>query len=146
MLPRARPHPFPGTRRRALLVAGLLALHVVAAWLALQAVFVFVELAWRAVAGRGDYGALVAAHLAQFAALRTAQAVLWIVTAAAFVRWTRAAHGNLAALGATGLGYAAPDVPTVFLRPGLALRRPPGLLREIWNASDPRLPGGDAWR
>jgi Domain of unknown function (DUF4328) len=145
MLPRAHPHPFPTTRRSALVVAGLLALHAVLAWLALQAVFVFVELAWRAVVGVNEVQPLLATHVRQFRVLRLVQAGLWLVTAAAFIRWVDRAHRNLPALGATGV----PDVrrlPAAFLVPGPNLIRPLAVLGKLWNASDPRHPAGAAWR
>jgi hypothetical protein len=146
VLPRAHPHPFPATRRLTLVVAALLALHAILAWLALQAVFVFVELTWRAVAGREELRLLLAAHLDQFRLLRLAQAGLGLVTAAAFIRWVGRAQGNLPALGATGLPYAPWQAMAAFLVPGPNLVRPPAVLRELWNASDPRHPAGAAWR
>ncbi|HEU4371289.1 MAG TPA: DUF4328 domain-containing protein [Methylomirabilota bacterium] len=146
MLPRAHPHPFPATRRLTLLVAALLALHVVLAWFALQAAFVFVELVWRIVAGRDELRALLATHLAQFRVLRLVQAGLWLVTAAAFVRWVGRAQGNLPALGATGFRYAPRQAMAAFLVPGPNVVRPPAVLRELWNASDPRYPAGTTWR
>lgn len=142
MLPRAHPHPFPATRRLTLAVVGCLVLHLVLAWLALGAAFVFVELVWRALAGKADYRPLLAAHLGQLAVLRTAQGVLWAGTAVVFLRWVGRAHGNLLALGATGLRYAPRDAMRTLLLPGAMLLRP---LRELWNASDPRLPAGGAW-
>jgi hypothetical protein len=146
MLPRAYPHPFPATRRLTLLVAGLLALHAVLAWLALQAAFVHVELTWRAVAGREDVRTLQASHADQFRVLRLAQAALWLVTFVVFVCWVSRTHRNLAALGATGLAYAPPRAVAAFLLPGVNVLRPPLVLQELWNASDPRQPPGRAWR
>jgi hypothetical protein len=146
VLPRAHPHPFPATRRLTLAVTVLLALQVVLAWLALQAVFVFVEMAWRVVAGREELQPLLAAHRGQFRVLRLLQAALWLGTALAFVRWVGRAHGNLPALGATGLAYAPRQAMAAFVVPGWSLARPPAVMRELWNASDPRHPAGAAWR
>jgi Domain of unknown function (DUF4328) len=146
MLPRAFPHPFPATRRLTLAVVALLALHVILAWLALQAAFLFVELVWRSVTGHEELRALVAAHLAQFRTLRLVQAALWLVTGVVFVRWVGRAHGNLPALGAAGLRYAPRQAMAAFLVPGLNLVSPPAVLRELHNASDPRHPVGASWR
>jgi hypothetical protein len=146
VLPRARPHPFPATRRMTLVVTALLALHAILAWLALQAIFVFVELMWRAVAGRDELRPLLAAHLDQFRVLRLIQAGLWLVTAAAFVRWVGCAQRNLPALGATGLPYAPAKAMVAFLVPGPNVVRPPAVLSELWNARDARHPAGEAAR
>jgi hypothetical protein len=146
MLPRAHPHPFPATRRLTLVVTTLLALHVILAWVALQAVFVFVELMWRAVAGRDELRGLLVTHADQFRVLRFVQAELWLVTAAVFIRWVGRAQRNLPALGASGLPYAPRQAITAFLVPGLNLIRPLAVLRGLWNASDPRHPSGAAWR
>lgn len=137
MLPRAWPHPFPATRRATLVVMALLALHVVLALVALQAAFVFVELAWRIVAGRDELRPLLATHLDQFRTLRAVQAALWIVTTVAFVGWVGRAQGNLAALGATGLRHSPRQAMAAFLVPGPNVVRPVAVLRELWNASDP---------
>jgi hypothetical protein len=137
MLPRAWPHPFPATRRATLVVMALLALHVVLALVALQAAFVFVELAWRIVAGRDELRPLLATHLDQFRTLRAVQAALWIVTTVAFVGWVGRAQGNLAALGATGLRHSPRQAMAAFLVPGPNVVRPVAVVRELWNASDP---------
>lgn len=129
-----------------LVVTALLALHAILAWLALQAVFVFVELMWRAVAGRDELRPLLAAHLGQFRSLRLVQAGLSLVTAAAFIRWVGQAQRNLPALGATGLPYAPRQAMAAFLVPGPNLIRPFAVVRGLWNASDPRHPAGAAWR
>jgi hypothetical protein len=146
VLPRAHPHPFPATRRLTLLVVALLVLHVVLAWLALQAVFIFVETTWRAVAGRDELRPLLAAHVRQFRGLRLVQAALWLATAAAFIRWVGRAARNLPALGVTGASYPPGHAMAAFLVPGRNLVRPPAVVRELWNASDPRQPPGSAWR
>ena len=128
MLPRAHPHPFPATRRLTLVVTTLLALHVILAWLALQAVFV--ELMWRVVAGRDEPRPLLATHVDQFRVLRLVQAGLWLVTAAA-IRWVGRAQRNLLALGATGLAYAPWQAMAAFLVLGLNLIRPIAVLRGL---------------
>lgn len=141
MLPRAYPHPFPATRRWTLIVAGLLAVHVVLALIALQAAWAFVELLWRTVAAGGDeFRPLLAAHLRQFRTLRVVQALLWILTAIAFLRWLARARGNLAALGATGLRYSPRQAVAAFLVPGPNLVRPPVVVGELWHASAARPP------
>lgn len=146
MLPRASPHPFAATRHLTLLAVALLGAHVVLAWLVVQAALVFVELAWRLVVGREEYGALLATHLGQFRTLRTIQLALWLVTAAVFVRWAGRAQANLAVLGATGFRYAPREAMTAFLVPGPNLVRPLTVLRELWNASDPRYAAGMTWQ
>jgi uncharacterized protein DUF4328 len=146
MLPRTHPHPFPATRRLTLVVTVLLGLHALLAWFALQATFVFVEMMWRAVAGREELRPLLAAHVDQFRVLRLVQGALWLVTAAAFIWWVGRAQRNLPALGATGLPYAPRQAMAAFLVPGANLIRPLAVLRGLWNASDPRHPAGAAWR
>jgi hypothetical protein len=78
--------------------------------------------------------------------LRAIQLALWLVTATAVVRWVGRAHANLTTLGATGLRYAPAQAMRAFLVPGYNLGRPVGVLRELWNASDPRSPAGMTWR
>jgi hypothetical protein len=57
------------------------------------------------------------------------------------------AQRNLPALGATGLPYAPAKAMAAFLVPGPKVVRPPAVLHELWNASDPRHPvGALAWR
>jgi hypothetical protein len=74
-------------------VVALLALHALLAWLALQAVFIVVEVMWRVVAGREELRPLLSAQVDQFHTLRWLQGVLWVVTAAVFVGWVgRAVH------------------------------------------------------
>jgi hypothetical protein len=145
MLPRARPHAFPATRRLTVLTTGLLALHVVLAWLALQAALIFIELAWRSVAGREDYRALLVAHVVQFRTLRAIQQALWLATAVAFIRWAARANGDVSALGTTDLRYSPRTVVTAFLVPGGNLVKPLLVVRELWNAADPRLAAGATW-
>jgi hypothetical protein len=146
MLSRAHPHPFPATRRLTLVVTVLLLSHAFLAWFALQAVFVFVEMMWRVLAGRDELRPLLATHVGQLRVLRLVQAGLWLVTAAAFLRWVGQAQRNLAALGVTGLPYAPRQAMAAFLVPGLNLVRPLAVLRGLWNASDPRHPADGAWR
>jgi hypothetical protein len=81
-------------RRWGWLLIALLLTHIALALLALQAVFVFVEMAWRVVAGHDEVRALLAAHQRQFRALRLIQGVLWLLTAGVLAAWigrTRAA-------------------------------------------------------
>lgn len=137
MLPRARPHPFPATRRATLAVMALLAIHVILALIALQAAFLFVELAWRVLAGRDELRALLATHLAQFRTLRAVQAAFWIITALAFVGWVGRAQGNLATLGGAGVRRSPRQAVAAFLIPGVNLVRPLAVVRELWSASDP---------
>src|SRR5918999_1284423 len=70
MLSRAHPHPFPATRRLTLVVTVLLLSHAFLAWFALQAVFVFVEMMWRVLAGRDELRPLLATHVGQLPVLR----------------------------------------------------------------------------
>jgi hypothetical protein len=136
MRSRARPLAPSAPRGLSILVVVLLAAHAVLAWIALHATFVFVELTWRAVAGRHDYRGLLVAHLDQFQTLRAVQLALWLVTVAAFVGWVGQAQRNLSSLGATGLRYAPRDAMTAFFVPGVNLVRPVAVLREIWNVSE----------
>jgi hypothetical protein len=145
VLPRARPFTFPAPRRWTFAVAALLALHVGLALLALQVVFVYVEMVWRAVAGRDELRPLLAAHADQFGVLRRVQAGLWLVTAATFICWVRAAVANLPARGALGV-FRPRETTATFLVPVINLIRPLTVLRGLCNASDPDRPVDAAWR
>jgi Domain of unknown function (DUF4328) len=140
VLPPGGSDPSAATRRWTLAVAALLALHVLLAWLALQAVFVLVEVMWRVVAGREELRPLLAAHVDQFRTLRWLQGALWVVTAAVFLRWVGRALQSLPSLDATGLPYAPRQAMMAFLLPGPNLVRPIAVVGGIWNASHPRLP------
>jgi Domain of unknown function (DUF4328) len=146
VLPPGGSHPSAATRRWTLVVAALLALHVLLAWLALQAVFVVVEITWRVVAGREELRPLLATHIDQFRTLRWLQGALWVVTAAVFVRWVGRALQSLQPLVATGLPYAPRQAVMAFLVPGPNLVRPIGVVGGIWNASNPRRPAGAVGR
>lgn len=122
----------------ALALMALLALHVVLAWLALQATFTFVELVWRATAGRSAFGALLPEHVAQFRALRLVQAGGWFVTAGLFLVWLRRAGASLQVRGASARHDG--------FRPAV-LGRPWRALVEIWATSaGPGAPSGVAPR
>jgi Domain of unknown function (DUF4328) len=137
VLPPGGSHPSATTRRWTLAVAALLALHVLLAWLALQAVFVVIEVTWRVVAGREELRPLLAVHVGQFRTLRWLQGALWVVTAAVFVRWVGRALQSLPALDATAAPYAPRQVMLAFLVPGPNLVRPIAVVGQLWNASHP---------
>jgi hypothetical protein len=121
-----------------LVLIALLALDAALAWLALQAVFVFVELIWRGATGRHMYHPLIAAHVRQFEVLRLVQAAAALATAAVFVAWLRQTRADLAALGRGPLRYSARDMATGCLIPGLNLVRPFALVRDLWRAATGR--------
>ena len=68
-------------------------------------------------------------------------------TAVAFTVWIGAANRNAAALGNDNLEYDVRDARLSFYIPFLNLTRPYGVMSEIWQASDPRIPSDDpmAW-
>ena len=94
----------PAPRWPARVLIGLLALHAVLAWLALQATVVFIELTWRVAAGSFELRPLLATHVGQFRGLRLVQAALWLALGAAVVGCRRAARRDLSRSG--GLPYA----------------------------------------
>jgi Domain of unknown function (DUF4328) len=77
------------------LLVVLLLVDAVLGWLALQASFVFLELVWRALAGREDWRPLLESHVRQFGVLRAIDAAALAVTVAAFVAWLKAVRAVL---------------------------------------------------
>jgi hypothetical protein len=76
------------------------------------------------------------------------QAAWFLVTAGLWLGWFRRAYLNLPALGARRLRYRPWWAVGAWLLPVFSLFRPKQLLNDIWRASDPGLPPGqaDAWR
>jgi hypothetical protein len=113
----------PAPRWPARLLIALLLVDAALALVAIQASFVFLEIVWRALAGRDDWSALLAQHARQFARLRALQAVGWGATVLMLVTWLRGVRARLAADGRLVRG--APPV------------RPFRLMLETWRASVP---------
>jgi hypothetical protein len=128
------PEDVPRTLARVLI--GLLVLDAVLAWLAVQASFVFLELVWRSVAGRENWGPLIEAHARQFTWLRIVEAVAWLATATIFVWWLRRIRSCLGRRHTAALPAGA--------------RTPWRVLTETWHAtitdaSGARMPPILAW-
>jgi Domain of unknown function (DUF4328) len=68
-----------------------------------------------------------------------------VPTVIAFCVWIYQAHKNLPRLGASGLRYSPGWAVGWFFVPIFNLWRPYQVAQEIWKASDPRAPAGDAW-
>jgi hypothetical protein len=75
-----------------------------------------------------------------------AQLITYAATAAAFVVWFWAAYANLPALGTTNLRFGTGWAIGGWFVPILSLWRPKQLANDIWRASDPELPPGEADR
>jgi hypothetical protein len=114
--------------RRILL--GLLLADALLGWMAVQASFVFLELVWRAAAGRENWAPLLMAHVRQFAILRAADAVALGATVVVFAAWLRGVRGALASTGR--LVAAASGV------------RPLRMMLETWRAAVPGAATGRA--
>ncbi len=67
-------------------------------------------------------------------------------TAIAFLAWIHRAHKNLPSLGADGLRFTPGWAVGWFFIPIMNVVRPYQVTSEIWRASDPEIPAGDAWR
>lgn len=93
-----------GHRTLGRLLIALLLLDTVLAWLAIQASFVFLELVWRAVAGRENWRPLIEAHASQFTWLRVIEATAWLATAGVFVGWLARIRTSLLATGRLAAG------------------------------------------
>jgi Protein kinase domain/Domain of unknown function (DUF4328) len=76
------------------------------------------------------------------------QAAWFLVTAALWLAWFRRAYLNLPALGARRLRFRPWWALGAWLLPVFSLFRPKQVLNDIWRASDPDLPDGQAasWR
>lgn len=81
-------------------------------------------------------------------AVSTVATPLLLATGVLFCLWTYRAHRNLPALGAAGLEHTPGWAAGSFFVPIINLYRPFQVMREIWKASDPSIPEGDAnaWR
>jgi hypothetical protein len=111
----------PGHRSLGRLLIGLLIVDIVLAWLAIQASFVFLELVWRAVAGRENWRPLVEVHAWQFTWLRVVEGTAWLATAAVVVGWLRGIRTSLVATGR--------------LAAGASVLRPWRLLLHVWHVA-----------
>lgn len=69
--------------------------------------------------------------------------MFFISAAIAFTVWIGAADANLRFFGAGSLEFEPRDARAAFFIPFINLYRPPGVLQEIWRASDPCLPRDD---
>jgi hypothetical protein len=99
----------------------LLLLDAILGWLAIQGSFVFLELVWRAVAGRENWRPLLDAHARQLTWLRAVEATAWLATIAVFVFWLRRVRASLISGG--------PRVEHV------SAMRPWRLLLQTWRAA-----------
>ncbi len=70
----------------------------------------------------------------------------YIITAIAFILWMRQANRNLAALGSFEVKHRPSDVPWAFFIPVLNFYKPFLIMNEIWKASSPQSPSGNAWK
>jgi hypothetical protein len=64
----------------------------------------------------------------------------------AFLMWIHRSHRNLSAFGAQGLTFTPGWAVGWWFIPIFNLFRPFQIVREIWQASDPGMPAGAAWR
>jgi hypothetical protein len=86
-----------------------------------------------------------AAHRAAGEVILVFQIVLLSVAAVAFVEWLYQSRINLRAFGVRRLRYSRSWVLGGFLIPALNLVRPYQVIREVWQASDPRTRDPFAW-
>ncbi len=125
----------PGPARRALLLS--LGINGLLAWAVLLGVYTFLERVWRGVGDR-FLAQPLAEHLAQVELARRLQGLAWLLTAVLFLLWLYRVYANLAVLGASRLRFSPRWAVGTFLVPGVNLLWPFLVIREVWNASDPR--------
>lgn len=71
---------------------------------------------------------------------------LFITMGIFWLRWFHRAYRDLEPLGATGLRFPAPEALWSWFLPGFNLIRPKQIANDIWRASDPEGPMGEAWK
>jgi hypothetical protein len=138
--------PFIPLHTPARWATGLLIATLAMAWVA-----VGVDLAELRLLLRATGGSRVAleAREAQFTTneiLLWIQVTLFVATAVAFLAWLFQARVNLRAFGVRRPSYSRGWVVWSFLVPLVNLFRPYQVIREIWQASDPRSHDAFNWR
>lgn len=139
--------PLLSNTTRTNLVVGLLAFGMVIALA--SAVSTVLELGLINAVMRGEYvsdGILYANDLRQVA-ISILDFIVYLATALAFCFWIHRAYHNLGALAARGLHFSAGWAVGWFFVPFWNLVRPYQVMKEIWQASDPRTDPADetAW-
>lgn len=130
--------PLLSNTTRTNLVVGLLAFGMVIALA--SAISTAVELGLGKAVMRGEYvsdGALYVNDLRQ-AAIGILNFIVYFATAIAFCFWIHRAYYNLGALAARGLHFSPGWAVGWFFVPFWNLVRPYQVMKEIWQASDPR--------
>jgi hypothetical protein len=82
------------------------------------------------------------------AAISSMMVVQFIALVVGYLVWIYRAHASLPALGATGLEFSPKGAVGWYFAPFFNLFKPYQVMREIFNASDPRdaVEGGELWR
>jgi hypothetical protein len=86
------------------------------------------------------------AHAATHGVVGTVRLLLLVATAAGFLVWLYHARANVRALGVRRPRFTRGWAVGAFLVPGLNLVRPPAVVGEIWQASDPAILDPFGWR
>jgi hypothetical protein len=87
-----------------------------------------------------------AAQSATGGVLGLARAAVLAATAALFLAWVHQARTNVRALGVRRPRFSSGRALAAFLVPGLNLVRPPAVMAELWQASDPSILDPFGWR
>ena len=138
--------PFIPLHTPARWATGLLIATLAMAWVAVGVDLAELRLLLRATGG--DHVALEARE-AQFTTneiLLWIQVTLFVATAVAFLAWLFQARVNLRAFGVRRPSYSRHWVVWSFLVPLVNLFRPYQVIREIWQASDPKSHDAFNWR
>lgn len=123
---------------------GLLAAFVVLAEVGIWSSFLELDL-WRRTLERGHfYPAELAADERRRALVGGLQILLFVVSAALFLRWLHRMSRNVRALAATGLRHGPGGAVGWFFVPGVHLRKPLTVVTELFRASHPEFI--DDWR
>jgi hypothetical protein len=140
--------PFEPAHSRARWAIGLLALGIVLDLIAIWSDLLQLRLIAAIMAGQDVVDQELAANVSRQQLIGTAQFLVLVISAIAFLIWIHRAHRNLRALGARGLRFTPGWAVGWFFVPLLNLFRPYQVVKEIWRASDPETPSsnGLAWQ
>ena len=132
-------------RPRARVLGGLLVAGALVSWVAVGFDAADFLRLGREAAGYSSSAAQKAAYLAAGETVLAIQCVLLFACGVAFVEWLYQSRINLRAFGVRKLRYRRGWAVAAFFVPALNLVRPYQVVREVWQASDPRTSDPFAW-
>lgn len=138
--------PFVPTRRSARALGVLFIIAAAISWIAVGYDYTQVRLVSLVPEGQTVAPQTRAAQAQLGSSVSTAQFLILLTTALTFLVWLHRARVNVRALGARRLSYSREWTVLSFLIPFANAFRPYQVVKEIWQASDPRSGDPLSWK